>query len=417
MKFGHIDRRLLTILLVVFVQMLGMSLILPILPLYAQREFQVSPAMITLLVSAFFAAQFLAGPYIGQLSDRYGRIPVLIISQIGTVISFVMLAFAPNFGWLLTARILDGITGGNIIVAQAYITDITPREKRTESLGYIFAVFGLGFMFGPALGGVLAASYGTQVPFLLAAAAAAAVVMLTWYALDETLSSEERIAARARRSSNLSISSALRNLPLLTILIITFLGQFSLGMLQSTFALYGEAVLFQGYSEEATNIGIGLLLTTVGASQLYTQTYLLRRLMRKFNEGQLVVMGSIFRTIGMMIYAVITTPWLGPLGAIFFAIGFGIASPPLQSMATSTVADQDRGSVLGIFQSSVNLSTIISTAIAGVLFNLGPTIPYWLGAAMSSVVVLPAIGLMRRTQPVSAAPDEFPTRSPSRAIQ
>ena len=402
MKSGTVDRRLVTILLVVFVQMLGASLILPILPLYAQREFQLSAEMITLLVSSFFAAQFLAGPYIGRLSDRYGRIPVLIVSQIGTVISFVMLAFAPNFGWLFAARILDGITGGNIIVAQAYITDITPREKRTESLGYIFAAFGLGFMFGPALGGVLAALYGTTVPFLVAALAAAGVVLFTWYALDETLSAEERMAARLRRSSSLSVGSALRGapwaMPLLAILLIAFFGNFSLGMLQSTFALYGQAVLFQGYSKEATDIGIGLLLAVVGSSQLFTQTYLLQRMARRFGEGKLVVIGSIMRTIGMVIYALVTTPWLGPLGSIFFAVGFGLAGPSLQSMATSTVADQDRGGVLGIFQSSTNLSTIISTAIAGVLFAQGPTIPYWSGAAMSFLVIPPAIILVRRMQ-------------------
>ena len=402
MKTGSIDRRLLTILLVVFVQMLGASLILPILPLYAQREFQMSAEMITLLTSAFFAAQFLAGPYIGRLSDRYGRIPLLIISQIGTVISFVMLAFAPNFGWLFFARILDGITGGNIIVAQAYITDITPREKRTESLGYIYAVFGLGFIFGPALGGVLAAAYGPTVPYLVAAVAAAAVVLLTWYALDETLSAEERQRARARRAGSLTVGSALRNLPLMTILLIAFFGQFALGLLQATFALYGEAVLFRGESREVTDIGIGLLLTVVGASQLFTQTFLLRRLAQRYSEGQLVVAGSLLRVIGMMIYALVTTPWFAAFGSLFFAVGFGIAGPPLQSLSTSLVDEQDRGGVLGMFQSSVNLSTIISTAIAGVLFIQGPTVPYWVGAAMSLAVALTIMGVMKRmpTQPV-----------------
>ena len=402
MKTGSIDRRLLTILLVVFVQMLGASLILPILPLYAQREFQMSAEMITLLTSAFFAAQFLAGPYIGRLSDHYGRIPVLIISQIGTVISFVMLAFAPNFGWLFFARILDGITGGNIIVAQAYITDITPREKRTESLGYIYAVFGLGFIFGPALGGVLAAAYGPTVPFLVAAVAAAAVVLLTWYALDETLSAEERRRARARRAGSLTVGSALRHLPLMTILLIAFFGQFALGLLQATFALYGEAVLFLGESREVTDIGIGLLLTVVGASQLFTQTFLLRRLAQRYSEGQLVVAGSLLRVIGMMIYALVTTPWFAAFGSLFFAVGFGIAGPPLQSLSTSLVDEQDRGGVLGMFQSSVNLSTIISTAIAGVLFIQGPTVPYWVGAAMSLAVALAIMGVMKRmpTQPV-----------------
>ncbi len=406
MKSGTIDRRLLTILLVVFVQMLGASLIFPVLPLYAQRHFHLSAELITLLASSFFAAQFLAGPYIGRLSDNYGRIPVLIVSQIGTVISFVMLAFAPSFGWLFFSRILDGITGGNIIVAQAYITDITPREKRTESLGYIYAVFGLGFIFGPALGGVLAAAYGPQVPFLVAAVAAAAVVLLTWYALDETLSAEERRRARVRRAGSLTLSSLLGGapwaLPLMLILLIAFLGQFALGLLQSTFALFGEAVLFQGESREVTDVGIGLLLSVVGVSQLFTQTFLLRRLARRFDEAQLVVMGSVLRTIGMTVYALVTSPWLAAFGSLFFAVGFGIASPPLQSMATSLVSDQDRGGVLGWFQSSVNLSTIISTAIAGVFFARGPTVPYWIGAASSALVVLAMIGMMRRmpTEPV-----------------
>ncbi len=396
MKFGTIDRRLLTILLVVFVQMLGASLIFPVLPLYAQREFHLSAELITLLSSSFFAAQFISGPFVGRLSDNYGRIPVLIVSQVGTVISFVLLAFAPSFGWLFFARILDGITGGNIIVAQAYITDITPREKRTESLGYILAAFGLGFMFGPALGGALAAAYGPAVPFLVAAAA---VVLLTWHALDETLSAEERRRARARRAGSLTISSLLGGapwaLPLLAVLLIAFLGQFALGLLQSTFALFGEAVLFQGASREVTDVGIGLLLSVVGISQLFTQTYLLRRLARRFSEGQLVVMGSILRMIGMVVYALVTSPWLGAFGSLFFAVGYGLSSPPLQSMSTALVADQDRGSVLGWFQSSINLSTIISTAIAGVIFARGPTMPYWLGAATSALVVLAMVGMMR----------------------
>ena len=409
MKLGTIDKRLLTILLVVFVQMLGASLIFPVLPLYAQRQFNMSAEMITLLTSAFFAAQFLSGPFVGRLSDNYGRIPVLIVSQIGTVISFVLLALAPSLGWLFFARILDGITGGNIIVAQAYITDITPREKRTESLGYIFAAFGLGFIFGPALGGFLAAVYGPTVPFLVAAVAAAAVVLLTWYALDETLSAEERRSARARRTGSLTFGSLLGGAPwalsLMLILLIAFLGQFALGLLQATFALFGEAVLFQGESQQVTDVGIGLLLSVVGVSQLFTQTYLLRRLARRFDEGQLVVLGSLFRTIGMTIYALVTTPWLGAFGSLFFAVGFGIASPPLQSMSTALVSDQDRGGVLGMFQSSVNLSTIISTAIAGVFFSRGPTVPYWIGAATSLVAVMAMIGLMRwmPTQPVRAS--------------
>jgi MFS transporter, DHA1 family, tetracycline resistance protein len=396
-RLGQLDRRLVTILLIVFVQILGASLVLPILPLYAQRRFALSPQAITLLVSSFFAAQFLAGPYIGRLSDRYGRIPILIISQIGTVISFIMLGVAQNFETLFAARILDGITGGNIIVAQAYITDITPREQRTEALGYIFATFGLGFIFGPALGGVLAAVFPIQVPFFIAAALAAGVVVLTWYTLHETVSVEQREANRLRGRRGLGLGQLWGNHTLLMILSIAFVGQFALGTLQATFALYGEAVLFAGYSERATNLGIGLLLSCVGLSQFLTQTVLLRRLLRNFGETWLVIAGTIIRGLSLFLFALISSPWLGGAASVMFALGVGITMPPLQSLATSAVADEDRGGVLGIFQSAVSLSTIGSTAVAGFFFALDPTVPYWLGGALSIAVALPAFYLRRRS--------------------
>lgn len=396
-KLKSIDRRLITILLIVFVQILGASMILPILPLYAQRKFAMTPQTITLLVSSFFAAQFLAGPYLGRLSDRYGRIPVLIVSQIGTTISFLMLAFAAGPVMLFAARILDGITGGNIIVAQAYITDISPREKRTQSLGYVFAAFGLGFIFGPAIGGLLAALPDARIPYLFAAGAAAIVVLLTWFTLDESLTAEQREANRSFRSGSIAPRQMVRNAPLLLILIVAFVGQFGLGLLQSTFALYGEAVLFTGYSEQAVNIGIGLLLATVGMGQFFTQLVVLPRALRRFDEAWLVVAGLILRAVGLVIFALITTPWLGPLASVFFAMGVGIMMPSLQSLSTNTVEDELRGGVLGVYQSTISLSTIASTAIAGVIFALSATAPYWIGALLSLVVLVPALMLVRRT--------------------
>jgi DHA1 family tetracycline resistance protein-like MFS transporter len=410
LRLRQFDRRLLTILLIVFVQILGASLVLPILPLYAQRRFELSPQAITLLVSSFFAAQFLAGPTIGRLSDRYGRIPVLIISQIGTVISFIMLGVAQSFEMLFAARILDGITGGNIIVAQAYITDITPRERRTEALGYIFATFGLGFIFGPALGGLFAAAFPIQVPFFIAATLAAAVVTLTWYTLDETVSPQQREANRQRGRQPVGGGQLWRNYPLLTILGIAFVGQFALGTLQATFALYGEAILFAAYDERATNLGIGLLLSCVGLSQFLTQTLLLKRLLRRFNETTLVIAGTIIRGLSLFLFAVISSPWLGGVASALFALGVGITMPPLQALATSAVSDEERGGVLGIFQSAVSLSTIGSTAVAGFFFALDPTAPYWLGGAMSAAVAVPAF-LLRGKFARNRAGAEQPTSS------
>jgi DHA1 family tetracycline resistance protein-like MFS transporter len=396
-KLRRMDRRLFTILLIVFVQMLGAAMILPILPLYAQREFDMSPQIIALLATAFFAAQFVAGPYLGRLSDKYGRVPVLILSQIGTAVSFFMLALAPNVAVLFLARILDGITGGNIIVAQAYITDITPRERRTESLGYIFAVFGLGFIFGPALGGFLSAALGPRVPYIIAGFAAVLVVLLTWFTLDETLTPEQRQANRSYGGGGISPKDILDNWPLMLILTIAFIGQFGMGLLQATFALYGEAVLFAGYEARIATLGVGLLLTIVGIGQFSTQSFLLRPALKRMDEAWLVVIGLALRTIASFIYAALAFPVAGAFGSLIFAVGMGLMMPPLQSLSTNTVADELRGGVLGVYQSTISLSTIVSTAIGGVIFALDPTAPFWVGAVLSLFVFVPSLMLVRQT--------------------
>lgn len=397
MSFRKLDRRLLTILLIVFVQMLGAAMILPILPLYAQREFNMTPQVITLLVTAFFAAQFIAGPYLGRLSDRYGRVPVLILSQIGTVVSFFMLAAAPSVAWLFLARILDGITGGNIIVAQAYITDITPRKQRTQSLGYVLAVFGIGFIFGPALGGALAAAFGPRVPYVIAGLAAVAVVLLTWFTLDESLTPEQREANRTFRSGSINPTELVHNLPLLLILLVAFIGQFGLGLLQGTFALYGEEVLFTGYSEQAVTLGIGLLLATVGFGQFFTQTVLIRAGLKRFDEAWLILIGTGVRAIGLFILAALTVPVAGAVASLLFAIGMGLMMPPLQSLSTNTVADELRGGVLGVYQSTISLSTIVSTAVSGSIFAVSATAPFWLGGGLTVLVMIPVLFLIRQT--------------------
>lgn len=394
-KVQAIDRRLLTVLLIVFVQMLGAAMILPILPLYAQREFGMAPQTITLLATTFFAAQFVAGPFLGRLSDKIGRRPVLLVSQAGTAVSFLMLALAPNVAFLFLARLLDGITGGNVIVAQAYITDITPREKRTQSLGYIFAVFGLGFIFGPALGGMLAAAFGPRIPYVFAAIAATIVVLLTWFTLYESLTQEQRLANRAFKRRSIGLSAILGNRVLFLILIIAFIGQFGFGMLQATFALFGAAVLFADFSESMVNLGIGVLLTLVGVGQVTTQVWLLPQALKRFDETRLVIFGLLSRATGLLIFAVLAKPLLGGVAALLFAAGIGLMMPSLQSLTTSAVADEVRGGVLGVYQSTVSLAIIFSTAVAGTIFALDPTYPYWVGAGLSLLVLLPALLLVR----------------------
>jgi DHA1 family tetracycline resistance protein-like MFS transporter len=241
------DRRRLTVIfIIVFVNFLSGTIVLPTLPLYAQGRFNASPELVTLLNSSFFLAQFLAGPLLGRWSDRYGRVPVLVISLLGTAFSFILMGTAQSLNMLFAARVLDGITGGNVIVAQAYITDITPRDQRTRALGLIFMAFGLGFIFGPGLGGTLAAFLGERAPFWVGAALSFMTVILTVLMLNESLTAEER-AARREHGRKMVAADVTGNLPLLLILLIGFGAQFSFSLFQSSFALFGAAVFFTGH--------------------------------------------------------------------------------------------------------------------------------------------------------------------------
>lgn len=387
------DRRLFTILMIVFVQMVGASMVNPILPLYAQSEFNLEPQVITLLLTAFFAAQFIAGPFIGRSSDQYGRLPILIISQIGTVIAFIMIGVAESVEILFIARVLDGITGGNIIVAQAYITDIMSEERRTEALGYIFAAFGVGFIVGPALGGALAGAFGPQIPFLLAALAAFLTVLLTYFVLEETITPDMQTQNRDSKRASLNPAELITNVPLVSVLIVSFIAQFGFGMLIGIFALYSEAVLFPGYSASTINLAVGLLLTVFGVTQFITQIIILPRILKLYTDPMIVIVGLVLRSISMVFYAIALGPILAAIGSVFFALGSGIMMPPLQSIATKTVSAELRGGILGVYQSVISLAVIFSTALSGILFAIDPTIPFWVGGGLFLVSLLPAVFL------------------------
>lgn len=389
-----LDKRLIVILLIVFVQMVGASMVLPILPLYASRVFDMSPSTITLLNTSFFAAQFLAGPILGRLSDRYGRIPILLISQIGTVIAFLMLGFGNAIWILFAARIFDGITGGNIIVAQAYIADITDPKDRTNALGYLFAAFGVGFMIGPAIGGILSSQFSYQTPYIFAATVASIVVLLTYFILEETVTNEQKADNKQGNQPQMTFSGIISNMPLLGILLITFGAQLAFAMLQSTFSLFGEAVLFADKPELA-ELGIGFLFATVGVGQIVTQGFILKRIVARFGDGAVVLAGAIIRSISMFVLVIIAVPISAGLALFLFAMGMGLQMPALQSMITETVPPNQRGAVMGLYQSSISLSIIIGSAIAGVLFEIAPITPYVLGGTLFAIMVIPSYYLMQ----------------------
>jgi len=385
----NLDKRLITILLIVFVQMVGASMILPIIPLFAKNEFDMSPTLITLLVASFYAAQFIGGPILGRWSDKIGRVPVLIVSQIGTVVSFVMFGMAGAVWVLFASRILDGLTGGNIVVAQAYVTDVTPREKRAEALGLVFAAFGVAFFIGPAIGGILV-GLGPRVPYFIAAGAAGAVVLMTVFTLDESMTADERAEHHAV-AERMSLVETLRVRPLMLSMLILFVAQSALGIVMATFALFGDAVLFESNAE----LGVGFLLGIVGLSQVFTQTALLGRAIRRFGETRVMVIAIVVRTVSLGLFAIATMIWVAGIGSAMFAIGSGLLIPTLQALATRSVDDSMRGGVLGVFQSTTSLAVIMSTAVSGILFAISPHTPFIVAFVLSGLSLVPAVLLIR----------------------
>ena len=314
--------------------------------------------------------------------------------------SFLLLGLAPNVAVLFLARTLDGITGGNIIVAQAYIADITPPERKTQSFGYVMAAFGLGFILGPTIGAFLAANFGPRIPYFMAAGAATVVVLLTVFTLNETLSVEQKEINKQATKDKLDFSHIFSQRALVLILVIAFMVQMVLGVIQSTLSLYAEAVLFFGESDENIKIGLGILFALIGATQIVTQGFLIRLLLPKLGE-----MGMILTAVGLLSFGQFTLLQANGIMAagfamVSFAMGLGFALPSINSLATTVAGESLKGQILGVVQSSANLGIIFSSLISGFLFAISPRIPFGMGFGLAVMLFIPALFLRRDLVPM-----------------
>lgn len=414
---GH-RRAYWTVLLIVFVQFSGTMMVVPILPLYAKERFAVSSTVIAFLISIFFGAQFLSGPLLGRWSDRYGRLRVLLISQFGTAVSFALIAVAGSVELLFFARILDGITGGNLIVAQAYMTDITPPQKHAEALGKVWGAMGLGLVLGPLIGSTLAAFLGATIPFLLAALVAFLTVPVIHFTMSETVLPSGKKDAAAQARSKISAAEVLSNLPLFFILTVNFCTTINLGLMLSTFALYGEEIMFAGFPATQITLGIGLVYMSFGMGQVVTQWWILPWLLSRTVVGRLAFWGLIGRGAGVTVMAMMRSGTgfiFAPISGIFSALGVGTMAPALQAMATRAARDEVRGAILGWVQSAGSLATIFGTAFAGALFDAHPRLPYYVSAVIFAAMLPPCFYLMRWSGRREKAAELTPQAATSRA--
>jgi DHA1 family tetracycline resistance protein-like MFS transporter len=356
---------LIVIFTTVFIDLVGFGIVIPVLPFYAEgTAFNATPRTVGLLFASYSIMQLIFSPILGGLSDKYGRRPVLLLSIIGTGIGFLVLGFATTIWMLFLGRILDGITGGNISTAQAYIADITTTENRAKGMGLIGAAFGLGFIFGPAIGGILS-RWGIHTPFLFAAALCFANAILLFFRLPETLTSNRTHAARGRGLGTLI--NSLKQPRLAFILTIYFLFIVAFSIMTTSFSLY---TMFRfGYDAQHT----GYLFAYVGIIAVVIQGGLIGRLVKKFGELPLVIFGALCFAVSLF-----AVPFVGPaagglagllIGGGVFSMGNSLATPALTSLASKSVGPTEQGTVLGVTQSVASLARAVGPSLAAVLIN------------------------------------------------
>jgi DHA1 family tetracycline resistance protein-like MFS transporter len=300
------------------------------------------------------------------LSDKHGRRPVLLLSIIGTGIGFLVLGFARTIFMLFVGRILDGITGGNISTAQAYIADITTTENRAKGMGLIGAAFGLGFIFGPALGGILS-QWGIQVPFIFAAALCFVNAILLYFTLPETVTADHPAKNRAGGRSLRHVLNSFKQPRLAFVLVIYFLFIVAFSIMTTSFSLY---TMFR-FGYDATHTGY--LFAYVGLIAVIIQGGLIGRLVKRFGELPLVIFGALCFAVSLF-----AVPFVGPaagglaallVGGGVFSMGNSLATPALTSLASKSVGPAEQGVVLGVTQSVASLARAVGPFLAAVLIN------------------------------------------------
>ncbi|PWH16536.1 MAG: MFS transporter [Anaerolineae bacterium] len=375
------NSRLLTIFVIVFVDLLGFGLILPLLPYYAE-SYGATAGVVGLLVASYAAAQLLGAPLLGRLSDRFGRRPILLVSVFGTFIGFLLLALAEPIGRgmatlfsvaqanlfivavLFLSRILDGLTGGNISVAQAYIADVTDESNRARGLGLIGAAFGLGFIIGPAVGGALS-QFGYSVPAYAAAAIALLNLLQIFFLLPESLSKEQRnaIAQRSRPPFTLkALWQALQRPKVGPLLHVRLFFGLAFATFQTVFALFAQAI---GIEARTT----GFILAYVGILSVITQGGLIGLLTRRFRENALLISALWIMGGALLGWAFTRTLPTLLLLLLPLAVSGGILNTVIQSAISKSVSREEVGGILGLAASLEAMTRVIAPTVGGFLIQ------------------------------------------------
>ena len=355
------NKSLMTIFLIVFIDLLGFGLILPLLP-YIAEKYSASPLQIGLLTAAYYFFQLISAPILGKLSDRYGRKKLLIISQLGSAVGYLILGLAGNLPLLFLSRIIDGITGGNISIAQAYIADVTTRENRARGMGLIGAAFGLGFIFGPAIGGALSKiSYST--PAYFATAVSLITVLTTIFFLKETVNEKTASVSPKTKFSFSEFKRILGLYPIGLLITVFFMLNTAFSIMQGNFALWTQKTFNYDASQN------GWLFAYIGIIAVVIQMRILPFVIKKFHEKNILKISLLFMAIGLFLIPLSKNPNFLYIALFFMPLGNGLANPTIQALASENVPKEEYGETLGILQSAGSFGRILGPVIGGEIFQ------------------------------------------------
>lgn len=374
--------RLVFIFITVFVDMLGYSMMVPLLPFFVTQNGG-GAALAGGLGSFYAFLQLFSGPLLGSLSDRIGRKPVLLACLMGTAVAYAMFGLAGSLAMLYLAVLLDGLTGNNLTTAYAYIADVTPVEERSRGMGLVGAAFGLGLMVGPAMGGLLS-GYGLSAPAFAAAGIALANVLYGLLFLPESLPPERRSPGPLAFNAFGQLAG-LFAIPSIRLLLVSI---FSLNLafsgLQTNFPLFSQARF--GWDPRQN----GLFFAYVGALAVLVQGFLLGRLQPLYKEKLLALAGLALMALGMAGIATSSASWMLYPAVGLAALGSGISIPSISGVLSARMTPTQQGRLMGGTQALLSLTTILGPGMAGILFErIAISAPYWLGSGLAALALVP----------------------------
>lgn len=374
-----------TLFFICVIDVLGFGIMVPLLPYMADR-FGATPALITSILGVYSLCQLLANPVLGRLSDRYGRRPVLMASMAVGAVSYLMLGMATSIGWLVLARALNGLMAGSIVTVMAYASDVSRPDNRARTLGMMGAAIGIGFMLGPAIGGLLAGdderSADFMRPALLAASLAMLALVLVWLRLPESLDAGQRAAHAAERRKSKPLQLLRERPGLRWVVVAGVLVTFAQATLESIYAVWA----MHRFSAGPRTIGLSLLLLALVAVSM--QGGLVRRLVPRFGEYRVATGAIIGYASGFIVVALGSGVGSAIVGLMLIGAGSGAFSPCGSALASKQSEPGNRGAVMGLYQSGGSLARVLGPLTAGFIYTrFGHGAPYLVAAA----VILPAI--------------------------